>query len=64
MVNNIEDNLLTDKIILQRRQWQPTLVFLPGKSYGRRSLIGCSSWGRKESDTSECAAISSFMKRE
>ena len=53
MVNNIEDNLLTDKIILQRRQWQPTLVFLPGKSYGRRSLIGCSSWGRKESDTTE-----------
>ena len=25
-----------------RRQWQPTLVLLPGKSHGQRSLIGCS----------------------
>ena len=23
-----------------RRAWQPTLVFLPGKSYGQRSLVG------------------------
>ena len=30
-----------------------TLVFLLGKSHGRRSLIGCSPWGRKESDTTE-----------
>ena len=29
-----------------RRQWQPTLVLLPGKSHGRRSLEGCSPWGR------------------
>ena len=36
-----------------RRQWQPTLVLLPGKSHGRRSLVGCSPWGRKESDTTE-----------
>ena len=36
-----------------RRQWQPTPVLLPGKSYGRRSLVGCSPWGRKESDTTE-----------
>ena len=28
------------------RQWQPTLVLLPGKSHGRRSLVGCSPWGR------------------
>ena len=28
-------------------------VFLPGKSHGRRSLVGHSSWGRKESDTTE-----------
>ena len=26
---------------------------MPGKSHGRRSLIGCSSWGRVESDTTE-----------
>ena len=29
-----------------RRQWQPTPVLLPGKSNGRRSLVGCSPWGR------------------
>ena len=36
-----------------RRQWQPTPVLLPGKSHGRRSLVGCSPWGREESDTTE-----------
>jgi len=25
-----------------RRVWQPTPVFLPGKSHGWRSLVGCS----------------------
>ena len=34
-----------------RRKWQPTPVFLPGKSHGPRSLIGYRPWGRKESDT-------------
>ena len=28
-----------------RRQWQFTPVFLPGKSHGWRSLVGCSPWG-------------------
>ena len=37
----------------QRRQWQPTPVFLPGESHGRRSLVGCSPWGREESDVTE-----------
>ena len=37
----------------QRRQWHPTPVLLPGKSYGRRSVVGRSPWGRKESDTTE-----------
>ena len=36
-----------------RRQWQPTPLLLPGKSHGQRSLVGCSPWGRKESDTTE-----------
>ena len=36
-----------------RRKWEPTSVFLPGKSHGQRSLAGCSSWGHKESDTAE-----------
>ena len=38
---------------IQRRQWHPTPVLLPGKSHGWRSLVGCSPWGRKESDTTE-----------
>jgi len=37
----------------QRRQWHPTPVLLPRKSHGRRSLVGCSPWGRLESDTTE-----------
>ena len=36
-----------------RRKWQPTLVLLPGKSHGRRSLVGYSPWGCKESDTNK-----------
>ena len=36
-----------------RRVWQSTPVFLPGESHGQRSLEGYSTWGRKESDTSE-----------
>ena len=37
----------------QRRHWHPTPVLLPGKPHGQRSLVGCSPWGRKESDTTE-----------
>ena len=33
-----------------RRKWQPTLVFLSGKSHGQRSLAGYSPRGCKESD--------------
>ena len=40
-------------LLVQRRQWHPTPVLLPGKSHGQRSLVGCSPWGRKESDTTE-----------
>ena len=35
------------------KEWQPTPVFLPGKSHGRRNLVGYSPGGRKESDTTE-----------
>ena len=35
------------------RKWQSTPVLLPGKSCGRRSLVGYSPWGREESDTTE-----------
>ena len=30
-----------------RKKWQPTPVFLPGKSHEQRSLKGYSPWGRK-----------------
>ena len=39
-----------------RREWQPTLVFLPGKSHGQRSLAGCSrgrTMGLPELDMTE-----------
>ena len=39
--------------ILWRRKWQPTLVLLPGKFHGWRSVVGYSPWGRKELDTTE-----------
>ena len=37
------------------RKWQPTLVFLLGKSYEQRSLVGYSPWGHKKSDRTEQA---------
>ena len=36
-----------------KRKWQPTPVFLPGKSHGQRGVAGYSLWGHKESDTTE-----------
>ena len=48
-----------------RRRWHPIPVLLPGKSYGWRSLVGCSPWGRDESDTTERLqfhfSLSTFM---
>ena len=41
------------KLWWRRRQWHPTPVLLPGKPHGRRSLVGCSPWGRKVSHTTE-----------
>ena len=46
-------NLQTCHPCTQRRQWHPTPVLLPGKSHGRRSLVGCSPWGHKELDMTE-----------
>ena len=37
----------------RRRQWHPTPALLPGESQGRGSLVDCSPWGCKESDTTE-----------
>ena len=36
-----------------RREWLPTLVFLPREFHVQRSLAGFSPWGHKESDTTE-----------
>ena len=36
-----------------RREWQPSLVFLPGKFHGQRSLAVYSPWDYKDSDTTE-----------
>ena len=41
------------RLLSRRSQWHPTLVLLPGKSHGRRSLVGCSPWGCEELDTTE-----------
>ena len=51
----MEDRKIKPRVvyIIRRRQWHPTPVLLPRKSHGRRSLVGCSPWGRKESDTTE-----------
>ena len=35
------------------KEMAATPVFLPGKSHGRRNLVGYCPWGRKESDTTE-----------
>ena len=39
--------------IPRRREWQPTPVFLPGESHGRRSLLTMVHGGHRESDTTE-----------
>ena len=41
------------RLIHWRRWWHPTPVLLLGKSHGQGSLVGCSPWGREESDTTE-----------
>ena len=43
------------------KKWQPTPVFLPGESHGPRSLVGYSSWGHQESDTTERLALKCLL---
>ena len=45
--------IYTHSVRCWRRKWQPTPVFLPGKTHGQRGLAFCSPWGRKESDTTQ-----------
>ena len=49
----LSDFTFTFTLMHWRRTWQPTPVFLPGESQGPGSLVGCSLWGRIESDTTE-----------
>ena len=44
-----------------RKVWQPTSVFLPGKSNGQRSLAGYSPRGCKGSDTTEQAYTTEIL---
>ena len=41
------------RVLRRRRQWHPTPVLLPGKSHGRRSLVGCCLWGHTVLDITE-----------
>ena len=53
-LSHMNDHVICDHLCTRRRrQWHPTPVLLPGKSHGRKSLVGCSPWGRHESDTTE-----------
>ena len=40
-------------IVPPQPQFKPTPVLLPGKSHGRRSLVGYGPWGGQESDVTE-----------
>ena len=40
---------------------QPTPVFLPGESQGRRGLVGCRLWGCTESDTTEATQQHTYL---
>ena len=47
-------NLLLMSIVRKipwSRKWQPTPVFLPGKSHGQRSLVGYNPWSHNELDS-------------
>ena len=39
-------------------KWQPTPVFLPGKSHGQRSLVGYSPWSSKETQLKQLSMLS------
>ena len=51
MVKNLQGTWVAN--VLWRREWLPTIVFLPGEFHGQRSLVGYSPWNLKESDTTE-----------
>ena len=44
--------------IRQRKEWQPTPVFLAGKFHGQRGLESYSPWGHKELDMTKQLTLS------
>ena len=57
IISQIYFYLHADIQLYWRREWQPTPVFLPGKSHRWRNLAGYSPWGHRESDTTEQLAL-------
>ena len=53
LVSAIHFQTLTFIIFFYSPLWQPSPVFLPGKSYGQRSLVGYRPQHRKELDMTE-----------
>ena len=61
MTQTVKYLLTRQEIRVRSLDWEDPLekemathpVLLPGKSYGRRSVIGHSPWGHKESDMTE-----------
>ena len=56
----IEENNRMEKLEVSSRnlehfvqRWHHTPVLLPGKSHGRRTLVGCSPWARYQSGMTE-----------
>ena len=48
VVKNLPDNAGDQGSIPERRQWQPTPVFLPGKSHEQKNLAGLQSTGSQK----------------
>ena len=46
-------DILSETVYTSEKAMAPTPVLLPVKSHGQRSVVACSPWGRKESDTTK-----------
>ena len=44
-------SIIRRSAFFRRRQWHPTPILLPGKSHGRRSLVGYSPWNTPGQNT-------------
>ena len=53
IVRNLLVKITFASVTIWRSTWQPTPALVPGKSHGRRGLVGFSPWGCEESDTTE-----------